>query len=51
MHLKDLYRSVNLLREGLKLPPVPEGMFLVQISEMQVLGQITIENGMVRICG
>ena len=47
MTLQELLREVNLLREGLKLPPVSAERFVEDITVMQVLGKVRIENGMV----
>jgi hypothetical protein len=48
MHIKELYRHVNELREKNNLPPVSEEKFTADISAMQIKGLVAIEHEQVR---
>jgi len=48
MPLRDLYRTINILRDKLKLPPVSEERFLEEITLMELCGRVLIKNGNVR---
>lgn len=47
MHIKELFRAVNVQRMQLKLPLVSEERFLEDITVMQINGLLKIENGIV----
>jgi len=48
MHIKELYRHVNELREKNNLSPVSEEKFTADISAMQIKGLVAIEHEQVR---
>jgi hypothetical protein len=47
MHIKELFRAVNIQRMQLNMPLITESRFLEEITVMQLNGLLKIENGMV----
>ncbi len=48
MPIKELFRAINIQRMQLGLPLISDDRFIEEISVMQILGKVQIENGIVR---